>query len=360
MTLKKSIANKIEEGAPLSFEELMFLYDLPSLSDLASLAQRVRKRFNGENVYYNRNFHLEPSNVCIHRCEFCSFRREREDESGAWSLSLEEVRAYCREKYEEGVTEVHVVGSVHPSKKFDYYLNIIKILREELPDTVAIKAYSAVEISDMCRDGLTLDFVLSSLKGAGLSAIPGGGAEIFSQRVRDKICPDKISAERWLEVHETAHGMGLHSNATMLFGHIESREERVEHILRIRELQERSGGFDAFIPLKYLAANNIASTKYGLQELSTPEVLRTFAISRIALNNIPHIKAYWAMLGKEITELALLFGADDIDGTLNDSTKIYSLAGGDQNPTMSVSELKEMAKKGGFKGVERDSFYRIK
>lgn len=348
------IEKKVSEGFPLSKEEIIYLYDYPDLAILSSLANIVRERKNGKKVFYKCNFHIEPSNICRHRCEFCSYRRESEHQPGAWSMSIEQIRRYCREKYTKGMSEVHIVGSVHPERKFDYYDEIIRVVREELPEDVAIKAYSAVEIIDMCTDdGLVnvreIEEVLARLKRSGLTELPGGGAEILDDRIREKICPDKATSEQWIEVHRVAHKLGISSNATMLFGHIESREDRVNHIIKIRDLQAESGGFGAFIPLKYHSANNLVSEKYSISEVDTVEIMRTFAISRIALDNIPHIKAYWPMLGRENAQLALLFGADDIDGTINDSTKIYSLAGAEeQNPGMEESELISIVKSAGF------------
>lgn len=340
-------------------KELLELYEIDDLSLLSKIASEIREELNGKNVYYNRNFHLEPSNVCIHKCKFCSYRRNSEDENGAWTMSLKQIREYCKEKYLPGITEVHIVGSVNPNREFNYYLNAIKEVRSTLPLSVKIKCYSAVEIADMCSSAnLSLKEGLTLLKEAGMDAIPGGGAEIFNKEIRDIICPDKIDAQTWLEVHKQAHNLKINTNATMLFGHIESREHRVEHMLMIRELQRETNGFDAFIPLKYRAANNPLGVEH--KEVDIVEVLKTFAISRIALNNVPHIKAYWPMLGKELTQHALLFGADDIDGTINDSTKIYSLAGAEeQNPGLSANELIYLAQAAGYNAVERDSYYNI-
>lgn len=360
----KIIENKIDSLEKLSFDELMYLYEVLELSELSALSHRVRAKINGNKVFYIKNFHIEPSNICVHRCEFCSFRRESSSDEGAWSMSIDQVKEYCLEKYSPGTSEVHIVGSVHPEKDFGYYNQIVKTVRETLPSEVSIKAYSAIEILDMaasCNKEIDHDYsleniryVLSELKGSGLKAIPGGGAEILDDKIREKICPDKPMSEHWLNVHREAHKMGISSNATMLFGHIETREDRVRHLLRIRDLQEETSGFNAFIPLKYHLDNNIAAEKYGIAEISDMEILRTFAISRLALNNIPHIKAYWPMLGIELTELSLLFGADDIDGTINDSTKIYSLAGAcEQSPQMTVSQLEKIAESAGFTAIKR-------
>ncbi len=341
----------------------MELYEAP-LPELQAASSFVRKNLNGDRIWYNRNFHLEPSNICAHRCKFCSYRRDNASQPGAWSMALDEVIPYCESKFEPGMTEIHIVGSVQPDKPFDYYRQIVErvhgFAREHgTPQRpVTVKAYTAVEIDDMCRyNRLTAETCLQRLQEAGLETMPGGGAEIFAPAVRRQLCPDKCDAERWLDIHRTAHRMGIPTNCTMLFGHIESREDRVDHLLALRELQEETGGFNAFIPLKFRSRDNQLSS---LGEVSDEEVLRTFAIARLALDNIPHIKAYWPMLGKDLALEAMAWGADDLDGTINDSTRIYSLAGAeDQRPTLTVAELSARATAAGWKAVERDSFYRV-
>ncbi|HQN24705.1 MAG TPA: CofH family radical SAM protein [Bacteroidales bacterium] len=339
------------------FDRLLELYST-DLEQLRALALAEREARYGRAIFFNRNFHIEPSNICIHRCKFCSYRRDNEEQSGAWSMSLEQIREYCLKKYSKGITEVHIVGSVHPERDLDYYISIISMVKGLLPKEVSIKAYSAVEIDDMSiSSGLNSEQVLTRLKEAGLDALPGGGAEIFDNSIRMQICPDKASAERYLEIHRTAHKLGIPTNCTMLFGHIESREQRVAHMLKLRELQDGTGGFNAFIPLKYSCANNSLSE---IGEVSQEEILRTIAISRLALDNIPHIKAYWPMLGKKTGILAMEYGADDMDGTIENSTKIYSMAGAEeQQPRLTVDELRELASAYGFHIKERDSFYRI-
>ena len=341
----------------------MELYEAP-LPELQAASSFVRKRLNGDRIWYNRNFHLEPSNICAHRCRFCSYRRDHASQPGAWSMDLSEIIPYCESKFAPGMTEIHIVGSVHPDKSFDYYRQIVNLVHgfagahgtPERP--VTVKAYTAVEIDDMCRyNHLTVEDCLRQLQEAGLATMPGGGAEIFAPAVRRQICPDKCDAQRWLDIHRCAHRLGIPTNCTMLFGHIESREDRVDHLLALRTLQEETGGFNAFIPLKFRSRGNLLSE---LGEVSDEEVLRTFAIARLALDNIPHIKAYWPMLGKELAMEAMSYGADDLDGTINDSTRIYSLAGAeDQRPTLTVAELQARADAAGWKAVERDSFYQI-
>ena len=347
----------------LSRKELLELYEAP-LPELQAASSFVRRQQSGDTVWYNRNFHIEPSNVCTHRCRFCSYRRDDASQPGAWSMRLDEILPYCERKFEPGMTEIHIVGSVQPGQPFDYYREIVALAhgfawKHQTPGRpVTVKAYTAVEIDDMCRyNRLEIRDCLVRLQEAGLETMPGGGAEIFAPQVRRHICPDKCSGERWLDIHRTAHRLGIPTNCTMLFGHMESRADRVEHLLALRALQAETGGFSAFIPLKFKARDNALSS---LGEVSDEEVLRTFAIARLALDNIPHIKAYWPMLGKDLALEAMAWGADDMDGTINDSTRIYSLAGAnDQHPSLTVSELQKKAQEAGWKAVERDSFYRI-
>lgn len=341
----------------------MELYEAP-LRELQAASSFVRRQVNGDRIWYNRNFHIEPSNICAHRCRFCSFRRDDASQPGAWSMGLDEILPYCEAKFEPGMTEIHIVGSVHPDKPFTYYRDIVSLVSgfarthgtPERP--VTVKAYTAVEIDDMCRyNRLDAETCLQTLKEAGLETMPGGGAEIFAPHIRRQICPDKCTGERWLDIHRTAHRLGIPTNCTMLFGHLESRQDRVDHLLALRALQAETGGFNAFIPLKFRSKDNALS---ALGEVSDEEVLRTFAIARLALDNIPHIKAYWPMLGKDLAFKAMDWGADDLDGTINDSTRIYSLAGADdQRPVLTVEELKRRAATAGWTSVERDSFYRI-
>ncbi|MDR3185128.1 MAG: CofH family radical SAM protein [Prevotellaceae bacterium] len=346
---------KIEAGARLSVEELAALYRCP-VPQLAALATHRRERLNGKKVFYNRNFHLEPTNICVHNCVFCAYRRD-EGAAGSWDYSIDELLAQCRRHAAPGVTEVHIVGGVHPRRDVHDYAALLRAVKQTLPQ-VHIKAFTAIEIDYMIKKaGMTLEAGLALLKENGLDAIPGGGAEIFDAAVRRRLCPKKGTAGVWLGVHEAAHRLGIRTNATMLFGHVENLEHRLHHLLTLRELQDRTGGFDAFIPLKYKSEHN-ALGRIG--EVSVIETLRMVAISRLALDNIPHIKAYWPMLGKDVMQMALLFGADDIDGTINDTTKIYSMAGaGEQHPSMSVDELRRLVHDAGFEPVERDTFYNI-
>lgn len=347
------ISDAVRRGERISAEAALTLWREAPLWLLGELATARKRKASGDTVYYNRNVHLEPTNICLFNCEFCSFRR-RENDPDAWYMTLDEIEARAKELMDTDITEVHIVGGVHPKHDLDMYCAMIRRVKGVLPH-VTVKAYTAVEIFYMIRhEGVSIVEGLRRLKEAGMECIPGGGAEIFDAELRKKICPEKCSAEEWLAVHRAAHNMGLATNCTMLYGHIESLEQRVDHLNRLRELQDEAPGFDAFIPLKYHSRGNRMSEA---GECSVEDDLRTIAISRIFLDNIPHIKAYWVSYGRAITEMALMFGADDIDGTIGDTTKIYSMAGGVARPTMSVEELESMVVSAGFVPVERDSHY---
>lgn len=348
------IISKVEAGGRLTFSEALELWREAPLWQLSQLALRVKREKSGDKVYYNRNFHLEPTNVCQFECKFCSYRRG-EGEEGSWDYTMDEVLDIVRQRKDSGATEIHIVGGVHPTHDLYYYADMIRRIKQIMPQA-AVKAFTAVELNYMIsKAGLTTVEGLQLLKDAGMESIPGGGAEIFAPEIRSKICPQKGSAEQWLDLHRAAHSIGIDSNATMLYGHIESVEHRIDHLMRLRELQDETGGINAFIPLKYRSANN--SLSY-LGETSVTDDLRTLAMSRLILDNIEHIKAYWVMYGKTTTELALAFGADDIDGTIDDSTKIYSMAGADDTrPTMSIEDIVRICSNAGFVAVERDTHY---
>ena len=348
------IISKVEAGGRLTFSEALELWNKAPLWQLSQLALRVKREKSGDKVYYNRNFHLEPTNVCQFECKFCSYRRG-EGEEGSWDYTMDEVLDIVRQRKDSGATEIHIVGGVHPTHDLYYYTEMIRRIKQIMPQA-AVKAFTAVELNYMIsKAALTTVEGLQLLKDAGMESIPGGGAEIFAPEIRSKICPQKGSAEQWLDLHRAAHSIGIDSNATMLYGHIESVEHRIDHLMRLRELQDETGGINAFIPLKYRSANN--SLSY-LGETSVTDDLRTLAMSRLILDNIEHIKAYWVMYGKTTTELALAFGADDIDGTIDDSTKIYSMAGADDTrPTMSIEDIVRICSNAGFVAVERDTHY---
>ena len=349
------IVASLRRGERLSAENALVLWREAPLWLLGELATERKVAMSGRKVFYNRNVHLEPSNICLFNCEFCSFRR-KEGDPDAWAMTMDEIEARAAELRSADITEVHIVGGVHPKHNLDSYVEMVRRVKRQLPH-VAVKAYTAVEIFYMIkREGVSLDEGLRRLAEAGMECIPGGGAEIFDAELRAKICPDKCSAEEWLAVHRAAHNMGISTNCTMLYGHIETLEQRVDHLDRLRQLQDEAPGFDAFIPLKYHSRNNRMSE---VGECSVEDDLRTIAMSRLFLDNIPHVKAYWVSYGRPTTEMALAFGADDIDGTIGDTTKIYSMAGGTERPSMSVEELEYMVRAAGMEPVERDSHYNV-
>lgn len=350
----EDIALAVRAGARLTSEQALTLWHEAPLWCIAELAVERKEKISGDKAYYNRNFHLEPTNLCVFNCKFCSFRRTKSSPE-AWDLSMEQIEQVVRSYEGKGVTEVHIVGGVHPEHGLEYYCDMIRRVKQILPD-VAVKAFTAIELSYMIRQaGLSVKQGLQRLIDAGMEAIPGGGAEIFDEKVRAEICPDKGSTAEWFEVHRAAHELGIKSNATMLYGHIETIEHRIDHLMRLRALQDQTGGLNAFIPLKY---RNFGNSMSEIGETSLTDDLRTLAMSRLILDNVPHIKAYWVMYGKQTTELALKFGADDVDGTIDDSTKIYSMAGADdQKPRMSVEEIRQMAARVGYRAVERDTLY---
>jgi aminodeoxyfutalosine synthase len=352
----EKIKEKIARSERITPDECLALFRTAALPELGVLANAVRERMNGKNAYFNRNMHIEPTNICVNKCRFCSYRRA-EGEAGSWDLSVEEILNIAQSAKNERITEIHIVGGVHPCHSLPFYESVIEGVHKILPHA-HIKAFTAEELWKMAeRSGKSVEQVLSRLKELGLRSIPGGGAEILNDEVRSKICAEKINSAAWLNVHEQAHRLGIFSNATMLYGHVEKYEHRVEHLAKLRELQDKTGGFNAFIPLKYRMANNELS---HVGEVSVVEDLRNMAICRIFLDNIPHIKAYWVMMGKSMAQLALSFGADDLDGTIGDSTKIYSMAGADdKNPYMSVDELCQMVRSAGFTPVERNSLYHL-
>lgn len=350
----QDIAARVEAGGRLSADDALTLWRDAPLWRLGSLATARKRAVSGDKVYYNRNFHIEPTNLCVFNCKFCSYRRPKGSPE-AWDMTMEQIEDKARGYVGRGVTEVHIVGGVHPEHDIYYYCDMIRRVKAILPEA-AVKAFTAIELSYMIRKaGLSVGEGLRLLIDAGMDAIPGGGAEIFDEEIRARICPDKGSTAEWFEVHRAAHEAGIKSNATMLYGHVENVAHRIDHLLRLRALQDETGGFNAFIPLKY---RNFGNSMSQIGEVAVTDDLRTLAMSRLVLDNVPHIKAYWVMYGKQTTEMALAFGADDIDGTIDDSTKIYSMAGADDTrPRMSVDEMREMVSRAGSRAVERDTLY---
>jgi aminodeoxyfutalosine synthase len=350
----KAIAGKVMSGSRISSGEGLILYERAGLPLLAMLSSYVRKARNGNFAYYNRNFHIEPTNKCVYNCRFCSYHKPAGDPD-SWEYTHEQMLEIVRRFDSKQVTEVHIVGGVHPSYDLHYYGSLIRKIKNHRP-SLHVKAFSAIELDFMIRKaGLSIEEGLAHLKDYGLDSIPGGGAEIFDEELRKQICDQKSSSEMWLSIHEKAHNLGIPSNATMLYGHIEKYHHRIDHMARLRDLQDRTSGFNAFIPLKYKKANN--SMAY-LGEVSIIEDLRNYAVARIFLDNIKHIKAYWPMTGRESAQLSLSFGADDLDGTIDDTTRIYSMAGAsDTNPSMTTDEISRLIKEAGYEPVERDSLY---
>jgi aminodeoxyfutalosine synthase len=353
----KNIAEKVYNGQRITFNEGVLLYEKGELGFLGSLANFVREKKNGNYVFFNRNFHIEPTNICVFDCKFCSYSRllKQKDSEAAWELSEEQILDLVRSYNGKPVTEVHIVGGVHPKMGLMYFASLIKKVKEIRPD-IHVKAFTAVELEYMCRKAkVSFEEGLRILKEHGQDSLPGGGAEIFQEDIRRQICEDKCTAAEWLEIHETAHKLGMPSNATMLYGHIEKFEDRIDHMNRLRELQDRSKGFNTFIPLKFRNKGNQMS---NIAESTVIEDLRNYAISRIYMDNFNHIKAYWPMIGRTTAQLSLAFGVDDIDGTIDDSTKIYTMAGSEEkNPALSTQQLVEMIKQVGRHPIERDTVY---
>jgi aminodeoxyfutalosine synthase len=350
----RKIAGKVEGNQRITREEGLFLFKKADLPLLGILAGIIKRRFTGSYAWFNHNFHIEPTNKCVYNCRFCSYHKP-EGDPDSWEYSHDQMLDIVKSFDNKPVTEVHIVGGVHPSYDIQYYGTLIRKIRDYRP-ALHIKAFSAIELDYMIsKAGYTIEEGLRILKDYGLDSIPGGGAEIFDEELRKNICDDKSSSGLWLKIHETAHTLGIPSNATILYGHIENYAHRIDHMERLRSLQDRTKGFNCFIPLKYKKANNTMSY---LGEVSIIEDLRNYAVSRIYLDNFPHIKAYWPMIGKEAAQLSLSFGVDDMDGTIDDTTKIYSMAGSkEESPSMNTEEICHLIREAGLIPVERDSLY---
>ncbi len=353
----RDLVAKVEAGERLDFDDGVRLFRSHDLLTIGQMADLVNRRRNGGRyVYFNQNRHINPTNVCAFHCNFCSFARPREDSPGAYTWTPEEIVERIRPDVHPRVTEFHIVGGLHPRLGFDYYENILRALKAAYP-WVHLKAFTAVEIDFFAQlTGLDHETILRRLMDAGLGSLPGGGAEIFHPEIRRRICPEKADAETWLSIHRTAHRLGLRTNATMLYGHIEGYEHRVDHLLRLRALQDETGGFQTFIPLRYHPENN--NLGRHLDWTTAHDTLKTLAISRILLDNFPHIKAYWVMLTPPIAQLALHFGADDIDGTVVEE-KIYHEAGATTEESLDKFDLLRLIKAAGKIPVERDTLYNI-
>jgi aminodeoxyfutalosine synthase len=350
----KAVREKVEAGERLTLEDGLVLerpeVPLPELGELANL---VRERKNGNFAYYNINTHLNPTNVCVYRCVFCAFRSDLRDPKG-YVMSDEQILERGAEAVENGCTEMHIVGGLHHQRKYEWYVHIIRILREAYPD-LHLKAWTPVEIDWFCRLATkSVREVLEDMIEAGLGSLPGGGAEIFHPEIRNQICEHKADGRRWFEVHRTAHELGLRSNCTMLYGHIEQAYHRIDHLVRLRELQDATAGFQTFIPLAFHPENT------GLTHIKKPSGLvdlRVMAISRLMLDNVAHVKAYWIMLGLGTAQVALSYGADDIDGTVRHEL-IYHDAGATTPEILSVEQIQRLITEAGREPVERDTLYR--
>ena len=332
----RDLAAKVRDGRRLDAEDAVRCLETPHLLHLGHLANAVRMQKHGEAAFYNVNRHINPTNICVYtyNCKFCSFAA-LPDEEHAWEMSHDEVYEHAAAQGGHRATEFHIVGGLHPDLSLDWYLEMMRGLKERFPQ-VHLKAFTAIEIGWFAkREGISLEEVLSRLKRAGLGSLPGGGAEIFHPEVREIICDGKLDAEEWLEVHRIAHGLGIRSNCTMLYGHVEKAEHKVDHLMKLRDLQDETGGFNAFIPLAYHPENNYLGLKY---HTAGSEDLRHLATSRLVLDNIPHIKAYWIMLTPKLAQVALSFGADDMDGTVVEET-IYHMAGAQTDQSLSRTEL---------------------
>ncbi len=351
----QAIAQKIDQYERITPAEGIALFERASLSTLGLMANFIRERRHGNKTYFNRNFHIEPTNVCVFSCKFCSYSRLYSKREEGWELSIDEMVEKVKAYDGKPITEVHVVGGVHPKMDIYFFEELLKKIKAHRPE-LHIKGFTAVELDYMFRKAkLSRLEGMKILHAAGLDSLPGGGAEIFDNEIREKISADKVDADGWLDIHAIAHSLGMHSNATMLFGHIEEYKHRIDHMERLRQLQDETKGFNTFIPLKFRNHDNEMSY---VAESSSIEDMKTYAMARIYLDNFPHIKAYWPMLGREQAQLSLSFGVNDMDGTIDDSTKIYSMAGSEeQNPSLTTEELVTMISQVGRVAVERDTLY---
>ena len=351
------ISRRFLQGERVSPEDALILFNEGSLAFLGALANWKREQLHGNNTYFNRNFHIEPTNICVFSCKFCSYSRLYAHREEGWELTTDAMLDIVKKYDGIPVTEVHIVGGVHPRLNLEFFADLLRKIKAHRP-SLHIKGFTAVELDYMFRKAKkTTKEGLAYLKEAGLDSLPGGGAEIFAEDIRVQICEDKVDAAGWLEIHETAHRLGMPSNATMLYGHIENYAHRIDHMDRLRKLQDSTGGFNTFIPLKFRNKDNEMS---HVSEVSLIEDLRMYAMARIYMDNFPHIKAYWPMLGRQSAQLTLSFGVNDIDGTIDDTTKIYSMAGSEeQSPSMTTDELVALIRKAGRNPVERDTLYNV-
>jgi aminodeoxyfutalosine synthase len=353
----KTIGEKILHKERLTEADGVLLFEKASLPFVGTLANLVRERLHGDTTYFNRNFHIEPTNVCVFTCKFCSYSKLYAKREEGWELSTEQMMHIVKSYDGKPVTEVHIVGGVHPKMNMQFFMDLMREIKAHRPE-LHIKGYTPVELDYMFRKGkVSAEEGMKLMHEAGLDSLPGGGAEIFHPEIRQQICDDKVDAEGWLRIHEAAHNLGMHSNATMLYGHIEKYWHRIDHMKRLRDLQDKTGGFNTFIPLKFRNHDNEMS---HVPESSVIEDMRLYAVARLFMDNFPHLKAYWPMLGRQNAQLTLSFGVNDIDGTIDDTTKIYSMAGSEEkNPAMNTAELVALIKQVGRRPVERDTLYNV-
>ena len=353
----KAIGQKILQNERISFEDGVALFEKSSLPYVGALANWKRNELHGDLTYFNRNFHIEPTNVCVFSCKFCSYSKLYAHKEEGWELTIDQMMDIVKSYDGKPVTEVHIVGGVHPKLTLAFFLDLMRAIKSHRPE-LHIKAFTPVELDYMFRKAkVSIQEGMRLAHEAGLDSLPGGGAEIFHPDIRTIICDDKVDANGWLEIHQTAHELGMHSNATLLYGHIEKYEHRIDHMERLRQLQDQTKGFNTFIPLKFRNKDN---AMHDVPESTMLEDLKMYAISRLYLDNFPHVKAYWPMLGRQVAQLTLSYGVNDIDGTIDDTTKIYSMAGSEeQNPAMTTLELVRLIKQAKRTPIERGTLYNV-
>lgn len=355
----RHIAQKVADNQRIEFDEGVFLFEYGSLPYVGALANYIRENKNGDSTFFNRNFHIEPTNLCVYDCKFCSYSRliKQRSDADAWAFSMDEMFDIVRKYDGQPVTEVHIVGGVLPQYDLPFYLEFFQKIKKHRPE-LHVKALTPVEYHYIFKKAkVSYEEGMKLIKDAGVDSLPGGGAEIFHPEIRAQIAADKCDADQWLRIHEIWHELGMRSNATMLYGHIEQFHHRVDHLERLRKLQDKTAGFQTFIPLKFRNQDNQMS---HIPESATVEDLRNYAISRIYLDNFDHIKTYWPMIGRTTAQLALAFGVDDLDGTIDDTTKIYSMAGSEeQHPALTTRQLVDLIRRVGRRPIERDTLYNV-
>lgn len=355
--LLQKIGNKIISNERISFDDGVHLFEKASLPYVGALANWKRESLHGDTTYFNKNFHIEPTNICVFSCKFCSYSKLYAHKEDGWELTIDQMMDIVKSYDGKPVTEVHIVGGVHPKLTLDFFITLLRAIKAHRPE-LHIKGFTPVELDYMFRKAkLSVEEGMKLAHEAGLDSLPGGGAEIFHPDIRNIICADKATAEEWLHIHKTAHQLGMHSNATLLYGHIEKAIHRIDHMERLRQLQDETKGFNTFIPLKFRNKDN---DMHDIPESTMSNDLKMYAISRLYLDNFQHIKAYWPMLGRSLAQLTLSYGVNDIDGTIDDTTKIYSMAGSEeQNPAMTTEELVRLIKQAHRKPVERGTLYNV-